>query len=153
VTCLHATGHMKINPGDGFGNFWAYSKSNKLNLIGKIMPLLPTSIGQIIKEMATAGGLNTNTNCKITHNEDGGCNESETSLAGHFLRGHGGSVSAVLTASEGAAWETDLHLQRARHTKNSFEKNYSRGIVLRHRLAFRDHRHRQTLRFEEALVL
>ena len=43
--------------------------------------------------------------------------EGEVLLAGHFLRGHGGRVAHELSLGEGAVWDAELHLERARHTK------------------------------------
>ena len=71
-------------------------------------------------------------------------------LAGHFLRGHAGSVAYVLAYKENAQWDSFLGVDRARHTLEAFQKNYSGGICPRLRMAFRQHVHKEKLRFEEA---
>ena len=77
----------------------------------------------------------------------------EVKLAGHFLRGHAGSVAYTLALAEGAAWGPLLGVDRARHTLASFKKSYARGVVPRLVAAFRRHKHRSKLRFEEAARL
>jgi hypothetical protein len=151
--CMYESGNAQITSANNLGNSWSSVKKKPLNLAGTLLPLKAVSIGQLVKARAEDGGLNKNANMSVTHREDPGTHEGEQTLAGHFLRGHGGSVAYVLHQSEGAQWEGDLHLQRARHTQKSFEKNYSRGMTMRQRLVFRNHRLRLTLRFEEALVL
>ena len=46
-------------------------------------------------------------------------------LAGHFLRGHAGSVAYDL-ACDGATWGMDEGVNRARHTLKVFFKSYYR---------------------------
>ena len=77
----------------------------------------------------------------------------EAAVAGHFLRGHAGSVAYTLAVAEGAGWDPMLGVDRARHTLASFKKSYARGVVPRLTAAFRSHRRRGKLRFEEAARL
>ena len=77
----------------------------------------------------------------------------KTAVAGHFLRGHAGSVAYTLAVAEGADWDAMLGVDRARHTLASFKKSYARGVVPRLTAAFRNHRRRGKLRFEEAARL
>ena len=74
-------------------------------------------------------------------------------MAGHFLRGHAGSVAYTLAMAEGARWDPMLGVDRARHSADSFKKSYSRGMVPRLTAAFRRHKHSGKLRFEEAARL
>ena len=73
--------------------------------------------------------------------------------AGHFLRGHAGSIAYTLAVECGATWEKTLCIERARHTIKSFMKNYCRGVVPRLRAAFTAHPQKEQLRFEEAARL
>ena len=70
-----------------------------------------------------------------------------------YLRGNGGSLLHVLQSREFASWAVTEHLDRARHLQRTFEKNYSRGVVDRVVMAFRNHKRKFELRPEEALVL
>ena len=74
-------------------------------------------------------------------------------LAGHFLRGHAGSVAYDL-ACDGATWGMDEGVNRARHTLKVFFKSYYRRTSNRQRLAFAVAKSKgKQLRFEEALFL
>ena len=53
-----------------------------------------------------------------------------TNLAGHFLRGHAGSIAYTLAMECGATWAKTLCIERVRHTITSFMKNYCRGIPI-----------------------
>lgn len=116
----------------------------------RLQALQPTTIANIVKKMAKGGGLD------VGKNEDPGAPDLEVrskhpeTLAGHFLRGHAGSVAYTLATMAEAHWSSSLGVDRARHTMKSFFKNYSRGVVPRLVSAFRQHQHSQQLRFEEA---
>ena len=76
-----------------------------------------------------------------------------TNLAGHFLRGHAGSIAFTLAMECGATWQKTLCVERAGHTIASFKRNYCRGVVPRLRVAFESHKRKRELRFEEAARL
>ena len=88
----------------------------------------------------------------MNKNEEAKSPGKET-LSAHFLRGHAGSLAYTLHVKESAVWSAALHLDQARHTDVAFHNNYSRGIVERIRQAFRNHKRKTELRFEEALIL
>jgi hypothetical protein len=129
------------------GGFWSYTKQGGSTLQGEFQPLKHNTVRNLVLNIAKKAGLPVGTN------EKGGCAEQEEKLAAHFLRGHAGSLSQMLTSLEGATWSSSLHLDRARHSAITFQKNYSRGVVQRVRQAFRVHTRRTQLRFEEALLL
>jgi hypothetical protein len=128
------------------GGFWSYTKEGGSTLTGEFQPLKHNTVRNLVLNVAKEAGLPVGTN------ESGGCAETEK-LAAHFLRGHAGSLSQILTSLEGATWSSSLHLNRARHSAQTFQKNYSRGVVQRVRQAFRVHARKTQLRFEEALLL
>jgi hypothetical protein len=126
------------------GHTWTYVTANPFDMKGKLQPLLPDTIGGLVKKRAAAGGL------KVNSSEETGAKDTRVALAGHFLRGHAGSIAYELAVHEGAHWDPLLGVDRARHTLGSFLKHYSRGVAPRIVTAFRRHEHRETLRFEEA---
>jgi len=127
------------------GHTWVFLNSDRAD--GKLSPLVASSIGTIVKKYAERGGIGVG-----NKSEDPGVKEKEK-VSGHFLRGHAGSVAYTLAVEIGAAWCPMLCVDRARHTMESFKKNYCRGVVLRLQQAFRQHRKRRQLRFEEAARL
>ena len=78
---------------------------------------------------------------------------NQEKLAGHFLRGHSGSLAYFLAVEHGASWNPMLGIDRARHTINSFFSSYARGVALRISAAFNKHPHKDKLRFETAARL
>jgi hypothetical protein len=126
------------------------NKAIKIGVIEKLQPLLPASIAEIVKKIAKGGGLS------VGKNEEPGALDLAArtlypeTLAGHFLRGHAGSVAYTLAIVADAPWSSSLGVDRARHTLNSFLKHYSRGVVPRLVSAYRQHPHSRQLRFEEA---
>jgi len=76
-----------------------------------------------------------------------------TKLSGHFLRGHAGSLAYDLNKL-GAKWQSDEGIIRARHTFETFFKNYHRPTVKRVQIAFLAKVQANVdLRFEEAALL
>ena len=127
------------------GHTWVFVTSNRVD--GILAPLKPSSIAAIVKKYAERGGVGVGNN-----NENPGAKEN-TKVAGHFLRGHAGSVAYTLATEAGATWDPMTCINRARHTLPSFFKNYFRGVVRRLRVAFDKHPHKTQLRFEEAARL
>ena len=76
--------------------------------------------------------------------------ETGVNLAGHFMRGHAGSVAYFLAVKHGASWDPMIAVDRARHTLNSFFNSYARGVIPRLAAAFDKHPHKAKLRFESA---
>lgn len=126
------------------GKTWV---SEQLRLDGKQLDVQADTIGGLVKERAKRGGL------RVAKSDHESGNDTADVIAGHFLRGHAGSVAYELAVSEGAAWDALLGVNRARHTLQSFMRNYSRGVAPRLAAAFRNHRNRGRLRFEEAARL
>ena len=116
-------------------------------LDNKLLPLKPETIAGLIKKRAGLGGL------KVGKTETERATENGDILAGHFLRGHAGSVAYTLAVQAGASWDPLLGVDRARHTLHSFQANYSRGITPRLLVQFEKHPNRKLLRFEEAARL
>ena len=81
-----------------------------------------------------------------------GTDETEQ-LKGHYLRGWSGSLAYDLAHECGASWDGTEGADRARHTMESFFKNYYRKTVARQKQAFMAHPHHSSLRLEEAMVL
>jgi hypothetical protein len=140
--CMEALGQMDKIPK---GKTWTAISTTSVN--GKLLDLKPQTIASLVKKRAAAGGLNVKTT-ESAKTED----EGET-LAGHFLRGHAGSIAYSLAVYEGASWDPLLGIDRARHTLASFQKSYSRGIAPRLEAQFRQHSRKAELRFEEAARL
>ena len=68
------------------------------------------------------------------------------------MRGWSGSLAYDLAAN-GASWDGTEGADRARHTMESFFRNYNRKTIGRQITAFKNHPHRNSLRFEEAMLL
>ena len=126
------------------GGFWSMVKPDAFG--GSLQPLQKGTLRNLVMSYAEKGGL------KMNKNEEDKSPEKEK-LSAHFLRGHAGSLAYTLHVKESAVWSAALHLDRARHTDVAFHNNYSRGIVERIRQAFRNHKRKTELRFEEALIL
>ena len=127
------------------GSFWCNDK--QVDDQGKPLVLKSTSLSSIIKQMCERAGISVNTN------ETPGAAENSQVLAGHFLRGHAASLAYDL-ACNGASWTTEEGVNRARHTLQTFFKNYYRRTVPRLLIAFQCKLDEEKdLRFEEALVL
>ena len=127
------------------GSFWCNDKQT--NEHGRPLVLKSTGLPNITKHMCERAGIKVNTN------ETPGVEETSNVLAGHFLRGHSASLAYDL-ALAGASWSTEEGVNRARHTLQTFFKNYYRRTVARLLIAFqRKLDEGKVLRFEEALVL
>jgi hypothetical protein len=152
VRCLEA---LKVVHKVPLATQWVHltNKSIHVGMNDKLQPLTPSSIAEIIKKVAKGGGLN------VGKNEAPGAldlperTKYPETLAGHFLRGHAGSVAYTLAVVADATWSSSLGIDRARHTMKSFFRNYSRGVVPRLITTFRQHPHSRQLRFEEAARL
>lgn len=149
VKCMEAMKWMDKIPKD---HFWTHCKAGAMGMDGKLPLLQATSIATIVKKQAANGGLNV-TKADSPAQAKGAQKREEGQLAGHFLRGHAGSVAYTLALSEGATWDPLLGIDRARHTLESFKKSYARGVVPRLMTAFRSHDNKSQLRFEEAARL
>ena len=131
------------------GGFWSTVGKTTGSIDGKWESLKVNTIRNLVMNIVEKDG-----SLKMGTNEKGGAKEvPDGKLAAHFLRGHAGSLAYTLHALEDAQWSGELHLDRARHTAGSFQKNYSRGLVERVRRAFRSHPKKKELRFEEAALL
>lgn len=137
--CMEALGRMGQIPE---GKSWT-AVSQRTPGTGKLVPLKPTTIAGIVKKRAAAGGLN------VMKREDTSVHDQNDTLAGHFLRGHAGSVAYTLATTAGATWDPLLGVDRARHTFESFVRSYSRGAAPRLIAAFNAHKKKAQLRFEE----
>jgi hypothetical protein len=150
MRCLEALDLVKDIPA---GTTWTAMRQRTFD--NKLVALKSTTISSLIKKRAEMGGLRVGTS-DDHHSLDlgvGPCGIRAERLAGHFLRGHAGSLAYTLAVEEGASWDALLGVNRARHTLASFYKNYSRGVVPRMKVAFRNHQHKSILRFEEAARL
>ena len=138
-----------------------HEEEDAVGFDGKLKPLESSSIAGLVVKVAHAGGLVTTKseetsakdrigNTPVADASGAGGGAGEVKLAGHFLRGHAGSVAYTLALAEGAAWEPLLGIDRARHTLASFKRSYSRGVVPRMVVAFNRHSRKGKLRFEEA---
>ena len=139
LRCLEAREDMALVPK---GTAWVALSQKDMR--GRLLPLQPQTIATIVKNRAAAGGL------RVTKSEGSTAEDKADALAGHFLRGHAGSVAYTLATVEGASWDPMLGVDRARHTLVSFQRSYSRGVVPRLIAAFNRHSRKGKLRFEEA---
>jgi hypothetical protein len=119
---------------------------------GKLLPLASASIAAIVKKTAADGGLRVGTSDNLQA-ADLRRPEGQDVLAGHFLRGHMGSVAYTLATQCGAGWDPLAGIDRARHTLQVFLNSYSRGVAPELITAFRGHPDAQRLRMEEAARL
>ena len=132
------------------GHFWA-SKTAYVVGTRKARPLLPQSLASIVKkitEQCNVGVVGAG-DARDGWGEAPGATE-KTRLAGHYLRGHAGSIAFELATNHGASWEASEGIDRARHTLESFFKNYLRGVVPRLIVSFNGAPNKKELRFEEA---
>ena len=127
------------------GKTWTYV--SRVGVTGKLIPLKPCSIGELVQKRAGKGGL------RVSKADTESAKDGQDQLAGRFLRGHAGSVAYTLAVEGGAHWDPLLGVDRARYTLDSFQKSYSRGVAPRLRAQFERHPKKQILRFEEAARL
>ena len=137
------------------GRFWC--NDSQTGADGCLLPLKPQTLASLVAKMMGRAGV------QVGRDETEGASdaipkrplagESEVHLAGHFLRGHAGSLALDL-AYHGATWRTDEGINRARHTFPTFFKSYYRATVKRHIIAFQAVQAAGIqLRFEEAALL
>ena len=140
--CMEAQDAMACIPS---GSCWVSVGQTDVN--GDWLALQPVTIASLIVKRAALGGL------KVNKNERSHADDGADTLAGHFLRGHAASVAYYLATQHGASWCPFLGIDRARHTVESFMKNYSRGVHPALVARFLTHKHKASLRFEEAARL
>jgi hypothetical protein len=128
------------------GRFWVNDKQK--DAMGRPAPLKATSLSSLVKKQMERVGMQCGSD---TDDKEGG--REITTLSGHFLRGHAGSLAYDLSKI-GASWNDDEGINRARHTFATFFKCYHRATVLRVKVAFLAVKAAGLdLRFEEAAVL
>ena len=142
--CMEALGEMPDIPA---GKTWTDVKRKDVQG-NKLLPLQAATIASLIVTRAEAGGLLTGKTETAAAADM--TNKGRDRLAGHFLRGHAGSTAFTLAVHHGGQWDPLLGVSRARHTLQSFEGSYSRGVAPRLIAAFEKHRYKHKLRFEEA---
>ena len=131
----------KITP----GSFWV--SDTAVDAAGNPLPLKSETLSKLIQKQCQKVGL------AVCHNETATQKDNDTKLAGHFLRGHAGSLAYDLYKM-GSTWPSDEGINRARHTFNTFFKNYYRATNRRTVLSYAAARERgKKLRFEEAARL
>ena len=144
------------------GHTWGYLKPKTLDNV--LQPLLASSIANIVKGIAERGKLKMGgggeqpgaTEQPVVgdgdgHERPGRANvNGRGKLAGHFLRGHAGSIIYTLALECGASWDAMDCVSRARHTIASFLKSYCRNVTRRLKEAFKGHPKKAQMRFEEA---
>jgi hypothetical protein len=128
-------------------SFWASKHINPIT--NRFLALQASSLGTIVRKLTAELEIG-----KVSGSEEPGAGE-QSQLAGHFLRGHVGSIAYDFASKKGAAWEPTEGIDRARHTMSSFFASYYRGVSPRISIAFdavaRDVR--SQLRLEEATRL
>jgi hypothetical protein len=131
----------KMPAGHWYHSHVIKDSANKVNFI----PLGAQRCNTLVVELMESA------NYKVKNNEtdDKEMNSTEV-LAGHFLRGHAGSVAYFLATKHGAAWNPLIGIDRARHTLNSFFSSYARGVCIRVEVKFNRHQRKSELRFETA---
>ena len=128
------------------GKFWCHHTQKGPDQLP--LCLKASSLASIVKKKLAAADIHI---AEETESDRG--DDTEQRLAGHFLRGHAGSV-AYDFAIDGATWSTEEGINRARHTMQVFFKSYYRKTCNRHRLAYAEAKQKgKQLRFEEALFL
>ena len=127
------------------GSFWV--SDTAVDATGKLAPLKSETLSKLIQKQCDKVGL------AVHHNETATQTDTATKLAGPFLRGHAGSLAYDLYKL-GATWPSDEGINRARHTFNTFFKNYYRATNRRSLLAYAAKKESGIkLRFEEAARL
>ena len=111
-----------------WGKFWCHHQQKGPD--GLPLCLKASSLANIAKKKLAAANILTAEETETDRGED-----TPQRLAGHFLRGHAGSVAYDL-ACDGATWGMDEGVNRARHTLKVFFKSYYRRTSNRQRLAF-----------------
>ena len=94
------------------GHFWA-SKTAYVVGTRKARPLLPQSLASIVKKITEQWRARARANVGVVGAGDARDGRGEapagatekTRLAGHYLRGHTGSIAFELATSHGASWE------------------------------------------------
>ena len=137
------------------GRFWC--NDTQTGADGWLLPLQAQTLASLVAKMMGRAGV------QVGRDESEGASDvvskplslsgRSVHLAGHFLRGHAGSLALDL-AYHGATWRTDEGINRARHTFPTFFKSYYRATVKRHVIAFQAVQATGVqLRFEEAALL
>ena len=128
------------------GRFWV--SDNTQDVAGRPLALKASTLGSLIKKQMGKVSIDCGNDDQDT---EGG--KETTKLSGHFLRGHAGSLAYDLNKL-GAKWQSDEGIIRARHTFETFFKNYHRPTVKRVQIAFLAKVQANVdLRFEEAALL
>ena len=109
------------------GSFWV--SDTAVDAAGNYLPLKSETLSKLIQKQCEAVGLSVN------HNETATQKDTEQKLAGHFLRGHAGSLAYDLYKL-GSTWPSDEGINRARHTFSTFFKNYYRATNRRTIMAY-----------------
>ena len=126
------------------GRFWCANK--EVDPCGRPKPLLPQTLSKLVVRTMNEAGI---TVASEDANDETG-KDSLVKLAGHFLRGHAGSLAFDL-AKNGAHWTSDEGINRARHSFPTFFKNYYRATKPRIIIAAAAAQAQgKKLRFEEA---
>jgi hypothetical protein len=94
------------------GHFWA-SKTAYVVGTRKARPLLPQSLASIVKKITEQWRARARANVGVVGAGDARDGRGEapagatekTRLAGHYLRGHTGSIAFELATNHGASWE------------------------------------------------
>ena len=132
------------------GHFWYSSSHMDKNDPTKYLALSASRLNTIVVDLIAPAGYPTNRDPK---SEEPKYKETETRLAGHFLRGNAASTAYYLSLDHGASWGVMHGIDRARHSVNSFFASYARGVCKRLAAAFDSHPHRIQLQFEGAARL
>jgi len=124
------------------GSFW-FSNTHTTQR-GEWLVLGAERLAKRVKLLVQSAGI------KMRLDDTEQLSDTKQSLAGHFVRGHAGSVAYTPAVEHGASWDPLIGPDRARHTLDSFYKSYSRGVVQRLVSSFLSHRNKAELRFESA---
>ena len=128
------------------GRFWV--NDNQQDVAGRPLTLKASTLGSLIKKQMAKVAITCGND-----DQDAEGGKETTKLSGHFLRGHAGSLAYDLNKL-GAKWQSDEGIIRARHTFETFFKNYHRPTVKRVQIAFLEKVQANIeLRFEEAALL
>ena len=100
------------------GRFWV--NDNQHDVMGRPLTLKASTLGSLIKKQMAKVAITCGND-----DQDAEGGKETSKLSGHFLRGHAGSLAYDLNKL-GAKWQSDEGIIRARHTFETFFKNYHR---------------------------
>ena len=116
-------------------------------------PTLAAGLNQAVKKKLAIAGIH----CALDKGDEGATDDvhltTHTLYAGHAVRGNCGSVIEAVHRLGRVQYDAEEHLHRARHSTETFERNYRRPVPMRILRAAERHPHAEELTADDVLFL